>query len=80
MSNAGIVDTAVDTTAVDMELSTRRLNVMRFGYAFHLYSDVMPSPLPRCGSRDGSGRSDWQSMTAGRCCHHCCQSLVDGDY
>jgi hypothetical protein len=65
MSSAGIVDTAVDTTAVDMELSTRRLNVMRFGYAFHLYSDVMPSPLPRCGSRDGSGRSDWQSMTAG---------------
>jgi hypothetical protein len=29
-----IVDRAVDTTAADEQLSTRRLNIMRFGYAF----------------------------------------------
>ena len=34
MRTARIVDTSVATTAVDEELSTGRLNVMRFGYAF----------------------------------------------
>ena len=29
-----IVDRAVDATAVDEQLSGRRLNIMRFGYAF----------------------------------------------
>jgi hypothetical protein len=33
MRTARMVDTTFDTTAVDEKLSTRRLNVMRFGYA-----------------------------------------------
>ena len=53
-----IAHTAVDAPAVDEELSTRRLNIMRFGYAF-MGSDWPLSsgpfsctPIP---ARDGRG-------------------------
>jgi hypothetical protein len=67
MSSARIADAAVDTTAGDKELSTRRLNVMRLGYAFMgvgLAIVKWPLLLHAASLPEDRGRPDWPLPTA----------------
>ena len=62
----------VDATAIDKELSARRLNVMRFGYAFMEQADrhhANDAPSPSQQGWDAAGRYGRPASSPGwRCC------------